>query len=110
METFSASLALCAGKFPAQKSVTRSFDVFFDLRLNKQLGKQWNGDAGDLRRHRAYDDVIVTQEPVRHWTGTNSQTSLSLSPCIAWDHSNILRQQFIDRCLREKTNPSIPRF
>ena len=42
METFSAVLALCAGNSPvtgeflAQKLVTRSFDVFFDLRLNQQ--------------------------------------------------------------------------
>ena len=28
------------GEFPAQRQVTRSFDVFFDQRLNKQLGKQ----------------------------------------------------------------------
>ena len=45
METFSALLAICAGnspvpgEFPAQKPVTRSFDVFFDLRLNKRLSK-----------------------------------------------------------------------
>ena len=49
METFSALLALCAGnspvngEFPTQRPVTRSFDVFFDLRLNKQLSKQWWG-------------------------------------------------------------------
>ena len=42
----SALLALCAGnspvtcEFPAQRPVTRSFDVFFDLRLNKRLSKQ----------------------------------------------------------------------
>ena len=46
METFSALLALCAGhspvtgEFPSQRSVTRSFDVFFDLCLNKRLSKQ----------------------------------------------------------------------
>ena len=46
METFSALLALCAGnspvtgKFHAQRPVRRSFDVFFDLRLNKRLSKQ----------------------------------------------------------------------
>ena len=46
MEAFSALLALCAGnspvtgEFPSQRSVTRSFDVFFDLRLNKRLSKQ----------------------------------------------------------------------
>ena len=36
METFSALLALFAGSSP----VTRSFDIFFDLRLNKWLRKQ----------------------------------------------------------------------
>ena len=46
METFSALLAICAGnspvtgEFPSQRPVTRSFDVFFDLRLNKPLSKQ----------------------------------------------------------------------
>ena len=46
METFSALLALCAGnspvtgEFPTQRPVTRSFDVFFDLRVNKRLSKQ----------------------------------------------------------------------
>ena len=43
METFSALLAHCAGnspvtgEFPAQKPVTRSFDVFVDLRSNTRL-------------------------------------------------------------------------
>ena len=47
METFSALLALCEGKPPvtggflSQRPVTHSFDVFFDLRLNKWLSKQW---------------------------------------------------------------------
>ena len=46
MKTFSVLLALCAGnsqvtsEFPSQRSVTQSFDVFFDLRVNKQLSKQ----------------------------------------------------------------------
>ena len=46
METFSALLAICAGnspvtgEFPAQRPVTRSFDVFLDLHLNKRLSKQ----------------------------------------------------------------------
>ena len=49
METFSVLLALCArnwlvtGEFPAQRPVTRSFDAFFDLRLNKRLSKQLCG-------------------------------------------------------------------
>ena len=42
MEAFPALLAICAenspvsGEFPAQRPVTQSFDVFFDLRPNKQ--------------------------------------------------------------------------
>ena len=49
METFSALLALCVGnspvtgEFPAQRPVTRSFDVLFYLRLNKRLSKQSGG-------------------------------------------------------------------
>ena len=54
MEIFSALLAVCKGNSPvtgeflAQRPVTRSFDVFFDLRL-----------IDDLRRHRANYDVTV---------------------------------------------------
>ena len=46
MEIFSAILVPCewnpqvTGGFPSQRPVKRSFDVLFDLRLNKQLSKQ----------------------------------------------------------------------
>ena len=41
METFSVLLALCErNPFPTQSPVTRSCDIFFDLRLNKRLSKQ----------------------------------------------------------------------
>ena len=45
METFSALLALSGnspvtGEFSSQRSVTISFDVFFDLRPNKRMSKQ----------------------------------------------------------------------
>ena len=46
MEPFSVLLAICAGNSPvpgeflAQRQVTWSFDVFFDLRLIKRLSKQ----------------------------------------------------------------------
>ena len=66
METFSASLAIyagnspVAGEFTAQLPVTRSFHIFFDMRLNKR-GLLWvsNGDVGDLIRHRAHYDVTL---------------------------------------------------
>ena len=45
------------GEFPAQKPVTRSFDVFFDLHPNKRLSKQRRGwwfetPSCPLWRHR----------------------------------------------------------
>ena len=49
METFFALLAICAGnspvpgEFPTQRPVTRSFDAFFHLCLNKRLNKQPGG-------------------------------------------------------------------
>ena len=62
METFSALLALCVGnspvtgEFSAQRSVTRSFDVFVYLRLNKRLSNQprsrwFQTPLGSLWRH-----------------------------------------------------------
>ena len=62
MQAFSALLALCAGNspvtdgFPAQRQVTRGFDVFFDLRLNGWVN---NREAGDLRHHCGHYDVTV---------------------------------------------------
>ena len=63
IEIFSALLAISAGnspvpdEFPAQRPVTRSFGVFFDLHPNKRLSKQWWGwwfetTPCPLRRHR----------------------------------------------------------
>ena len=49
METFSALLDLCEGNPPVtggflhKRPVTRSFEVFLDLRLNKRLNKQSRG-------------------------------------------------------------------
>ena len=63
METFSALLAFSAGnspvtgEFPAQRPVTRSFE--FSLICAWIDNWANNGDAGDLRRHRANYDVIV---------------------------------------------------
>ena len=63
METFYALLALCAenspvtGEFPAQRPVTRSFDVSLICAwINAWVN---NRDAGDLRRHSAHYGVIV---------------------------------------------------
>ena len=63
METFSELLAFFAGnspvpgEFPAQRPVTRNFNIFFDLRPNKRLSN--NREAGDLRRLPIRYNVIV---------------------------------------------------
>ena len=83
METFSMLLVLCeenppvTGEFPSQRLVTQSFDVFFDMCLNKWLSKQsirwWanNRDAGDLKCHSAHHYVTVMAQTslkaLTHW-------------------------------------------
>ena len=78
METFSALLAICAGnspvpgEFPAQRPVTRSFDVFFDLRLNKRLSKQpwgwwFETPAWSLWRHRNVWKGLNILRSARQW-------------------------------------------
>ena len=85
METFSALLAICAGnspvpgEFPAQRPVTRSFDVFFDLRLNKRLSKQswgWWFEtlSRPLWRHRNDVKAYITNSQLK-----NLKPSLSVS-------------------------------
>ena len=79
METFFALLALCAGnspvtgEFPAQRPVTRSFDVSLDLSLNERLSKQSWGwwfdtpscplwrhrNVGQLRGQSSSDDYFL---------------------------------------------------
>ena len=77
MEIFSALLAICAGnspvpgEFPAQRPVTRSFDVFFDLRLNKRLCKQSWGwwfetPSRPFWRHRIMDNPSKIHESCRN--------------------------------------------
>ena len=63
IETFSALLALCAGnspvngEFPAERPVTRSFDVsLIGTWINAWVN---NCEAADLRRHRVHYDVTV---------------------------------------------------
>ena len=75
METFSTLLALCAGnslvtgEFPAQRPVTQSFEVFFDLRLNKQLSKQsWGWWFETPSRHRNVTSEFSAWR-VRQWWG-----------------------------------------
>ena len=78
METFSALLAICAGnspasgEFPAQRPVTRSFDVFCDLCLNKRLRKQswgWWFETlpRPLWRHCNVMETFCWYMPYKRW-------------------------------------------
>ena len=79
MKTFSSLLPIGAGnspvtgEFPPQRPVTRSFDIFFDIRLNKRLSKQswgwwfetpsrpvWRQCNGDHHHHyQLHHSVII---------------------------------------------------
>ena len=93
MEAVSALLAICAGnspvtgKLPAQRPVTRSFGVFFDLCVNKLLSKRsrvWWFETPQCPLWRHCKD----KEPV-HRNGTRRASKWSViveisSDVIAW--------------------------
>ena len=63
METFSALLAICAGnspvtgEIPAQRPVTPSFDVFFDLHL-KYFYQLWKQHFIIVRDHQKLRNIL----------------------------------------------------
>ena len=90
MEAFSALLAIFAGnspvngEFPAQRPVTRSFDVFFDLRLNKRLSKQsWGWWFETLSRPlwRHCNGLGAIRHQAITWTKVN-RVLLLVTPCL----------------------------
>ena len=94
METFSALLAICAGispvpgEFPTQRPVTRSFDVFLDLRLNKPLSKQpwgwwFESLSRPLRRHRN-DGINCAKLNCSRVSLSNGYPSSSASNAVLW--------------------------
>ena len=104
MEASSALLAICAGnspvtgKFPAQRPVTRGFDVFFDRFLNKRL-----------RRHCTHYDVVVIHEVVSFYPAAQRQILLSKIGggtedfCVEfrnfWTQYNAVVWLFFTKCL-----------
>ena len=107
METFSALLAIYAGnsvvtgEFPAQRPVTRSIDVFFDLRLNKRLSKQSWGwwfkmPSRPLWRHcNAFyckrDHFAVTMWKCWNRTKTDTLFIEQTGRCRGFDHMTYTR-------------------
>ena len=109
MEAFSALLAICAGnspvpgKFPAQRPVTQSFDVFFYLRLNKQLSKQpwgWWFEtlSHPLWRHRNVSPGLLLRSSLRSsWYAQIGKHGRSLNATLKWNsffceyHTSLVR-------------------
>ena len=70
METFSALLDFCTGnspvtgEFPAQRPVTWTFDVFFDLGLNKRFSKQSRCCWFEAPSRSSWRHYNAVQDPV----------------------------------------------
>ena len=100
MEIFSALLAICAGnspvtgEFPTQRPVTRSFDVYFDLRPNERLSKQWWGWwfetlSRSLWRHR--NELKSDEISLMHNIHFNCNRFAIFHRTLQW-HGHILRK------------------
>ena len=107
METFSALLAICAGnspvpgEFPAQRPVTRSFDVFFCVSINGWVN---NRGAGDLRRHRAhYDVTLLLGLHPKHWCNRIRMALLPVKKPRDWFNIKISCYQYKNFHCRGKT-------
>ena len=75
------------GEFPTQRPVTRSFDVFFDLRLNKRLSKQsWGWWFETLSRSLW-----------RHCNETNWWKCTTFKPLTLWG-IHVLNQEMFTVC------------
>ena len=94
------------GEFPTQRPVTRSFDVFFDLRLNKRMSKQswcwwFETPSWSLWRHcngftftgplRGECIIRLWIPPIKgQWCGTTFIISLLLNWKSWWTNSLII--------------------
>ena len=123
METFSALLAICAGnspvsgEFPAQRLVTRSFDMFFDLRLNKRLSKQSWGwwfetllcplwrqcDVSPRRCGSGFKIMIFTIFTRNDSSVTNKESTLVL--VVAWCLQ--VRNHYLSQCWPRFMSPHV---
>ena len=119
MDIFSALLAFCVGnspvigKFPSQRPVTRSFEVFFDLRLNKQLSKQswsWWFETQSRSLWRHYNDrhkfnfpfnsQLMIRWLIRYWNCPLSPLQLNMRVAIDLWKGNV------DELLQERRSSS----
>ena len=115
METFSALLTLCAGnspvtgEFPAQRPVTRSFDVFFDLRLSKRLNKQSWGWWFETLSHPLWRHCNVYLYGIGLITLCRNRELWSLH-CKLWERVETVSMQYCSRKYLVKNNFRVKSF
>ena len=82
------------GEFPAQRPVTRRFDVFFDLRLNKRFSKQpwgWWFETPSWSLWRQCNDIThyCTQYIFEVRTSTSNSRTTPIARCVKHSFSEI---------------------
>ena len=76
----------------AQRSVTRSFDFFFDLRSNKRLSKQWWGWWFETSSSPLWRHCNVNWKMNKFVCAMPDWTDVSLL-CVCWSRWAILKEQ-----------------
>ena len=113
-EKFSALLAIytgnspVTGEFPEQRPVTRVFDIFFDLRLNKRLIKQswgwwfetlsralWRHCYANDNTFRSRNESVSSTWPEDSWDAMNFSWRLHL----CWIRSSNTHVAQIPQCM-----------
>ena len=123
-ETFFALLAICAGnspvpgEVPTYRPMTQSFDVFFDLRPNKRLSRQWRGwwfetPPCPLWRlcNASASRNLQPSEMIRAIPCTYDEACRDQSPCLGYRRVWLVKRDSIggeDRPFRQpwNTDPS----
>ena len=105
METFPVLLAICTGnspvigEFPSQRTVTWSYDVFFDLRLNKRLSKQSGGwwfetPSRPLWRH--HNGIMSTVYPMKYVKSISHKISHKITFLFCLVSRSLCNQLLVD--------------
>ena len=95
-----------AGEFPAQRPVTRSFDVFFDLRLNKRLSKQswgWWSETPPRSLWRQCNGISMEKITPCGW-GMECFNGLPVSLCLASATGDCKMRSHITLTIKELHN------
>ena len=103
---FCAGNSPVTGEFPTQRPVMQSFDIFFDLRLNKRLSKQsrvWWFETPWHPLWRQCDDISGVYEKNTYKKYDHSVRQLCSKTCLA---TVLIRSIFAREKLHERFSAS----